>query len=285
MRQARNQPIRIEMTPTRAEVTCIHPRRGGFTLIELLIAIGILTMTVALGMMARAVEISYEYNEGYGVAAQHARVALDRITKAVCGATHSSDYPGAWVTQDTLGSFTFPDTLVIWQPPSGTPVNSAGPPLANELLLICPDPSAANALVEITAPSDARTMPSPTTDAASFKTFIDSIKTESGIQKTQLTNLMRTAVPSGGATRGCLRFVATYNPTDAEISSYKAGTTTWSNLPWAQGFSSPNAGMRQIWIRTELQMMPPGVSLVTNASAKHTVPFFGSAAYYCKVKP
>jgi hypothetical protein len=274
------------MTPTRAEATCIHPRRGGFTLIELLIAIGILTMTVvALGMMARAVEISYEYNEGYGLAAQHARVVLDRITKAVCGATHHSDYPGAWVTQDTIGTYTFPDTLVVWQPPSGTPANSAGPPLASELLLICPDPSAANALVEITAPNDSRAMPSPATDAASFKTFIDGIKTEAGIQKTQLTNLLWTATPSGGTTRACVRFVATYNPSDADISSYKAGTTAWSNLPWAQGFSSPNAGMRQIWIRTELQMMPPGVSLVTNASAKHTVPFFGSAAYYCKVKP
>jgi prepilin-type N-terminal cleavage/methylation domain-containing protein len=261
-------------------------RRRAFTLIELLIAIGILTVTlVALGMMARAVEISYEYNEGYGTTAQHARVVLDRIAKAVCGATHHTDYPGAWVTQDAVGSYTFPDTLVIWQPASGMPANSAGPPLASELLLICPDPSAAGALVEITAPSDTRTMPSPTTAAASFKTFIDSIKTEAGIQKTQLTNLLRTATPSGGATRGCVRFVATYNPSDAEIAAYKAGTTAWSNLPWAQGFCSPNAGMRQIWARTELQLMPPGASLVTNAAAKQAVPLFGSAAYCCKVKP
>ena len=53
---------------------CLLPsaiHRRGLTLIELMISIMILSFTVAaLGMMSRAVEISSEYNQGYGTATQ-----------------------------------------------------------------------------------------------------------------------------------------------------------------------------------------------------------------------
>ncbi len=45
---------------------------------------------VALGMMARAVEISTEFNQGYGTAALHAQVAFDRISRAVSGASNNA---------------------------------------------------------------------------------------------------------------------------------------------------------------------------------------------------
>ena len=189
-------------------------RRGrrGFTLIELLLAIGILTMcVVALGMMARAVEISTEFNQGYGTAALHAQVAFDRISRAVSGASNNATYAGTWVTSDTVSSYTFPDTLIVWRPSSGTPVNPTGAPLASELVLFCPDPSAPNQLVEITVPSDTRTLP-PTSPSSTFKSFIDGLKTESGVQKTLLTDLMRTATDSANTLRGCVRFHVTLNP-------------------------------------------------------------------------
>ncbi len=58
--------------------------RSGLTLIELMLSVAILSFTVvALGMMLRAVEIANEYNMGYGTTAQHARVTMDRIDRAV----------------------------------------------------------------------------------------------------------------------------------------------------------------------------------------------------------
>ena len=263
---------------------CRQPR-GGFTLIELLLAIGILTMClVALGMMARAVEISSEFNQGYGTAALHAQVTFDRISRAVTGTSSNANYAGTWVTQDTVGSWTFPDTLVVWRPSSGTPADPQGAPLANELVLFCPNPGVPNQLMEITVPADSRAVPSPS-NASTFKSFIDGLKTESGVQKALLTDLMRTATDSANTLRGCVRFVVTMNPSDAEISSYRSGTTTWANVPWAQGIWSPNVGMRQVWARTELQLMPAGTWLVTNSSAQQPVPFFGSAAYCYEVFP
>jgi prepilin-type N-terminal cleavage/methylation domain-containing protein len=260
-------------------------RARGFTLIELLLAIGILTMcVVALGMMARAVEISTEFNQGYGTAALHAQVAFDRISRAVTGASNNATYAGAWVTQDTVSSWTFPDTLIVWRPSSGTPANSQGAPLASELVLFCPDPSAPNQLVEITVPTDTSTLPSPT-NASTFKTYIDGLKTESGVQKTLLTDLIRTATDSANTLRGCVRFAVTLNPSDVDIASYRAGTMTWANVPWAQGIWSVNIGMRQVWVRTELQMMPSGSSLVTKSTGMQPVPFFGSATYSCEVLP
>lgn len=257
----------------------------GFTLIELLLAIGVLTMCiVALGMMARAVEISSEFNQGYGTAALHAQVAFDRIARAVTGASSNATYAGTWVTQDTVSSWTFPDTLVVWRPTSGTPANPDGAPLANELVVFCPNPSAPNQLVEITAPLDTRTVPLPSS-TSTFKTFINGLKTGSGVQKTVLTDLMRTAADSSNAVRGCVRFVVTLNPSDAEINSYGSGSTTWANVPWAQGIWSVNIGMRQVWMRSELQLMPAGNWLVTKSSAQQAVPFFGSAAYCYKVLP
>lgn len=262
-----------------------HRRARGFTLIELMLAIGILTTcVVALGMMARAVEISTEFNQGYGTAALHAQVAFDRISRAVSGASNNATYAGTWVTQDTVSSYTFPDTLIVWRPTSGTPANPTGSPLASELVLICPDPSAPNQLVEITVPSDTRALP-PSSPSSTFKSFIDGLKTESGVQKTLLTDLMRTATDSANTLRGCVRFTVTLNPSDTDISSYRSGTITWASVPWAQGIWSSNIGMRQVWARTELQMIPAGSSLVTKSTGLQPVPFFGSATYSYEVLP
>ena len=122
-------------------------RRRGLTLIELTFAVLIMAMvTGALVGALHAVQLANEYGQGYGTATQHARVALDRIDRAVNEAYGTLNYPGVWVTADTDGSWTFPDTVVIWHP-GGTPANPAGPPLVQELTIVCPDPAAPNDLI------------------------------------------------------------------------------------------------------------------------------------------
>jgi hypothetical protein len=172
---------------------------------------------------------------------------------------------------------------VVWRPSSGTPANPQGAPLASELVIFCPDPAAPSHLVELTVPADSSTLPVPT--SSTFKSYIDALKTESGVQKTLLTDLMHTDTDPSNVLRGCVRFVVTVNPSYSDINSYRSGTTAWASVPWAQGVWSSNSGMRQVWARTELQLMPAGAWLVTNIAAKQPVPFFGSAANYYEVLP
>jgi prepilin-type N-terminal cleavage/methylation domain-containing protein len=255
--------------------------RHGLTLIELMISILILSFTVAaLGMMSRAVEISSEFNQGYGTATQHARVTLDRLDRAINQAYANGSWPGVWVTEDTVGSWNFPDTLVVWRP-SGAAANPQGAPIVSELVLFCPNPSATNQLLEITVPGDSRTLPSPS-NAATFKAFIDGLKTAAGASKVLLTDLVRTAVISGSAQpRAAARFVVTQSPTDAQMLTYPS--VTWQNLPWPQGICSPTMGVRQVWVRTEIQLMPSGTWSVTNAAGEQAVPYFESSTFYYAV--
>jgi hypothetical protein len=254
-------------------------------LIELMFAVTIMAViVVALSMMFRAVEISSEYNQGYGTATQHARVTFDRLDRAINQAYANNSYCGAWVTQTTAGSYTFPDTLVVWRP-GGTPANASGAPLASELDIFCPDPAATNQLVEITVPSDTRTMPSPSS-TATFQSFINGLKTESGVNKVLLTNLMRTTAVTGSSQIfAAVRFVVQINPTASDWSSYQSGSTTFENLPWVQSICSPSTGLRQVWVRTELQLMPGGQWLVTNVAAQQGVPYFGSSSFCYEMTP
>ena len=254
-------------------------KRAGLTLLELVLAVAILTMSVvALGAMARAVQISNEYGEGYGTATQVARVALSRITQAVNDAYGVDSLPGAWALETTGTTGAYPDTLVIWRP-DGAPVNPAGPPLARELVIFCPDPNDPNEFLEIKVPSDNTPVPSPTSIPA-FQAFVNGLKASGSAQKVVLTDLLRTA--NG---RGAVRFVVTLNPSAAQWTSFRNATASFSSLPWPQSILGPNAGLRQVWVRTELQMVPFGQWLVTNPSAQEVVPYFGSATFSYVLKP
>lgn len=253
-------------------------RRAGLTLIELVLAVSIMTMSVAaLAMMSRAVEISSEYNEGYGTATQHARVALNRIQRTVMEAYGNGSYCGAWLTDTTTNSTSHPDTLVVWHP-TGDPANPAGPPLTRELVIYCPDAANPNRLLEITKPTDNTSMPTPGT--AAFVSFVNAIKTSSGATKNALTDLVR--VVNGN---GVVRFAIALNPSAADWSAYQAGTKTWANLPWVQGIVGPSFGMRQVWVRAELQMVPYGNWIITNSAAQQVVPYFGSSTFNYALSP
>ncbi|HEY2882971.1 MAG TPA: prepilin-type N-terminal cleavage/methylation domain-containing protein [Pirellulales bacterium] len=252
-------------------------RRRGLTLVELMISVAVLSMIVtALGMMARAVEISSEYNQSYGTTTQNARVTMDRIDRAVSQAYSNSSWPGVWITEDVVGNYNFPDTLVVWRP-SGTAANPQGAPLAGELTIFCPDPAAPSQFVELTVPGNTTPLPSAS-NATAFKTFIDGLKTTAGVNKVQLTSLLYSAGVTGSATaKSGVRFVATMNPSDADFQTYPG--VAWNTLPWPQGLCSQTMGLRQVWVRVELQLLPAGTWIFTGTAAQTPVPYFGSFVY------
>ena len=113
-------------------------------------------------------------------ATQHARVALDRITRTIYGATANEQFPGCIVVAETINGWRYPDTLVIWRP-NGAAANPNGLPRYCELVIYCPHPNNPNQLVEITAPTDTRTVPA-VTDTSSWQSEIAAIKIEFSIE-------------------------------------------------------------------------------------------------------
>lgn len=264
-----------------------RPSRG-LTLVELLIAIAIMsTLALALGSLAHGVQVASEYTEGYGTATQHARVVTERINRAVQQAYPSEDYPGVIVVPETIGSWRFPDTLVVWNPANGAPASSAGPPRVSELKIFCPNPSMPNELLEITAATDTRSLPAATNTAA-IKTMIDGLKTSASSKKIVLTDLLRTAPISGNTgpspDRAGVRFELELRPTASEWASYKAGTTTWANLSWPQNMSGASSALRHVWVRYELQLVPGVAWIAGDAAGAKATPFLGSATLRYELK-
>ena len=256
-------------------------RRPGMTLLELLLAMTITAMVIGtLGVLANGVQLSFQYAEGHGLATQHARVVLDRITQSVREATANEQFPGAIVLADEEGSWRFPETLVVWHP-AGVAADPEGLPRFNELIVYCPDPAAPNRLVEITAPGDARAVP-PVDDEPGWITAIEAIKASSSSDVSTLTELVRTCLVTGDdedSRRGAVRFETRLRPSAAEWADYDhaAGTLDWQDLSWPQGIYGSQTGLRQTWVRVELQLVTgaPG-----NSTGGTAIPFFGSAALY-----
>jgi hypothetical protein len=263
-------------------------RRFGLTLVELLIASSIVVLVVAaLAGLARAVQLGSAYGEGHGTATQHARVILERISRAVHGATANESFPGLLVVAEESGRWRFPDTLVVWRPKSQA-VDPKGLPRLNELVIYCPHPTIPNELLEITVPNDSRTMP-PASDEAAWAAELAAIKTSSSSTAIPLTTLLRTcslagsasSVSSGGTDcRAAVRFECQLRPSAADWAAYKAGTLAWDKLPWVQGIGSSKTGLRQAWLRIELQMMPGAEAAGDDPGGQQAIPFFGSAALY-----
>lgn len=252
------------------------------TMVELTVAIAIMLMVVvALGGLTRTVQQSFEYSEGYGAATQHARVVLDRIAQNACQATANELFPGFIVVAETVGTDRYPDTLVVWRP-SGAPASPTGLPRYNELLIYCPHPSSPSQLVEITAPTDGRAVPAAD-NLSAWQTELTALKKASGTKTVVLTTLLRCAsTDRSGASklRGAVRFETRLRPSVADWSAYKAGTVSWMNLPWAQGIYGSKAGLRQAWLRMELQLVPGTEWIESNPEAVSVIPFFNSAALY-----
>lgn len=261
--------------------------RAGLTLLELMLAMTVSTILVgALSVLASATRQTATFSEGQAGALQHSQVILDRINRFVGQAYATETYPGVVVLDETVSSNRYPDTLVIWSPADGTPANAAGPPLVRELTIIGPDPTNPRRLMEFTAPSDGRTVQlnEASLNTTAGRSLIQSIKTASTTTKTVLTPLVRIASTShgnGGNQRAALRFECELHPTAAEITAFRNGTLAWEDVAWPQGLVSSHAGLRQVWLRTELQLMSQDYSDAGVAPADAVpLPFLGSATLY-----
>ncbi|MEN6404962.1 MAG: hypothetical protein ABFC77_00670 [Thermoguttaceae bacterium] len=263
----------------------VGPRsRRALTLLELMLAIAVTLMIVAaMGGLARTVQQSYEYSQGYGVATQHARVAIDRIVQNVSQAAANNAFPGCLVVPEAADASRCPDTLVLWRPAGGTASSVNVLPLFSELVIYCPNPESPQQLLELTAASDTRTVPAAD-DLAAWQTELAALKSAATTQKIVLTPLLRTASTTGGTSsselRGAVRFETRLRPSADDWDGYTAGSITWKNLPWTQGIYGTKTGLRQVWVRMELQMRPGEAWISTNPAAARSLPFFGSAALY-----
>ena len=259
--------------------------RCGLTLVELLIAVAIIAMTAAsLAALARATQISASYVQGHSAAAQHARVTAERIEQAIHSATASESFPGAAVFAETVGGNRFPDTLVVWHPTAGTvAVDPGGLPRFSELVVFCPNPSQPDELLEITSRSDTRTVP-PLASTSQWATELNALKTGSTSKKVLLTDLLRTARTSSTAgLRGCVRFEVLLRPSKAQFDDFRDGDLDWNDIKWPQNWYGDTTGVRQTWVRWELQLMPD--SRADGAAADPlAVPFPGSAALYYDIQ-
>jgi Tfp pilus assembly protein PilW len=259
-------------------------RENALTMLELLIAMTVLAMVVGtLGGLAATAQQGFQFSQGYGLATQHARVVLDRITRSIYAATANEQFPGCIVLADNVNGFRYPDTLVVWRP-NGTPAAPTGLPLYSELVIYCPKWNNPNQLVEITAPTDFRTVP-PVTDTASWQSEITAIKSSSQSTVVNLSNLLRTcpiSSTSGAPLRGAVRFETRLRPSQTDWDNYKANPTAanWTNLPWVQGLYGWQAGMRQVWVRMELQLTPQVAGSYTSEANKEPACFFGTASIY-----
>ncbi|MBN2477606.1 MAG: hypothetical protein JXB62_23565 [Pirellulales bacterium] len=268
------------------------------TLLELLIAMTIMVMVVGtMGTLARGVQQGYQYAEGHGVATQHARVALDRIAGMVREAMGNETFPGAIVLSREVGPWRFPDTLVVWHP-DGAAADPAGVPRYNELVIYCPHPAHPNQLIEIT---DTRT-DALDSNPASWPAEIEAIRTArtsggpsgtSDGQVVTLTKWLRESSlldPDTSTLQafGAVRFETRLLPSADQWDAYDAETDAaqkaqlWEAMPWVQGICGVRTGLRQVWVRMELQLMPGEGS--TDGADVRAIPFLGSAALFYELR-
>jgi hypothetical protein len=281
----------------------------GLTFIELLIAMSLLAMVIGgLAGLARSSQQGFQYSEGYGTATQHARVAIDRITRTIYTAAANAQFPGCIVIADLIGGWRYPDTMVVWNPDvaddnlankscaTAVADPNKDPPLYKELVIYCPkydDQAREWKLVEITDHNNTGQVlvVDGVMDIADFISKINIIKSNAQLHPVSITNLLRAcpiSTASNAPKRGAVRFETRLRPksddvndrTDWLYSKANPSKENWLYLPWVQGLYGWQTGTRQVWVRMELQLLPPAISSSESAVDRVPVCFFGSAALY-----
>ncbi|CAL1125494.1 unnamed protein product [Cladocopium goreaui] len=231
-------------------------------------------------VFTHAASSGWRYGQGHADATQHARVSLERMMRTVREAYATADHPGCAVLYTEVGSWRFPDTLIVWAP-EGEPQNPDGPPLANECVMFCPDPADPSQLVEIRAPSDTQAVPLEELNNPSWQSAIEAYKTAVSNEKVVLTDLLRTSQNDiGTAPRGAIRFERELRPSNSEWTAYQDPMVSldWDELSWPQDLYGSNCGTRNVWIRVEMQLMPGQESITADPSGQQAVTFFDSAS-------
>jgi len=262
-------------------------KRSALTLVEMLLAVSILSiMAVALGTLAMTIQTSNAHVTAQGEAAQHARVAISRIERAVNNAHASAEFPGVYVFVESVNGWNFPDVLVVWRP-SGSAAHPDGRPLFSELTVFCPDPVEPWRLLEIRTPQDTRPTP-PISQTASWRAELAAIRSDVSAERVELTDLLRVgSVTSGGLAtdvRGAVFFHVRVLPSLTQWEQFQAGDVAWEDLDWAQSVSGSSAGLRQSWCAVELQLLPRSGDNHFDLTGDRVIPFFGSAAIYYELR-
>lgn len=255
-------------------------RKAGLSLVELLIALAIMgAMAAMVAGLSQAATSGWLYSQGHADATQHARVSLERMMRTVREAYATADHPGCVVVYSEVGSWRFPDTLVVWAP-EGEPQNPDGPPLASECVMYCPDPADPSQLVEIRAPSDSQEVPLEELNDPGWASAITAYKNSPTNEKVILTDLLRTSQNTiGGARRGAIRFERDLRPSNSEWTAYQdpGVSLDWADMSWPQELYGSNSGTRNVWIRVEMQVMPGRITMADDPAGNQTVIFFDSA--------
>lgn len=266
------------MSPARNNT---KSRRRGLTLAELLIATTIMVLIAgAMAMLSTAVHSANDHCRGQLELAQHARIALARIERALHTALANEQFPGCLVVSEPISGQDLPQTLVVWSPEVATDPGGRRP-LVSEIVVFAPSPTQPGTLWEIRSPSDGSTVPYAT-DASGWRTLTDSLKTSASTSKIVLTDRLRTAPLSGSWTsslaasslRGVVRFRRLMAPSEVEWSQYRASTKAWQDLSWPLDSYRAGSGTRTVVCQTELQL----VSGTMGSAAVTAAPFFGSVA-------
>jgi hypothetical protein len=84
--------------------------------------------------------------------------------------------------------------------------------------------------------------------------------------------------------RGAVRFERELRPSATDWTRYTQGTLAWNNLAWPQGIYGTHTGLRQVWVRTELQLMPGEDVLKADPQGQRAIPFLGSGTLHYELK-
>ena len=268
------------LQPQRHKTHRASKIRCGLTLAELLVATSIMLMIAgAVATLAAAVQSTNDFCRGYTVAGQHARVALNRIERALRHAIANEQFPGCLVVAEQAGGQSLPYTLVVWNP-TGVPADRLGLPRVSELVVYCPDPAHPNKLCEIRSPSDNSVVPAAS-NAAAWRTLTDQLKTSISTSKVVLTDRLRTAPITGEYSdsltpsdlRGAIRFRCLVAPSEQEWAQYRSGNRDWQDLSWPLDSYRSKSGTRAVACQIELQIAPGSMA----TAAATAIPFYGSA--------
>jgi hypothetical protein len=256
--------------------------RSGLTFAELIVATTIMVIIAsAVATLSMAVHSANTHCQGQTTAAQHARIALQRIQQAVEEAASSEQFPVCLVVAEQAGGQSLPDTLVVWCP-QGAAANPGGLPLVRELVVFAPDPVRPSTLLEIRSPADGAVAPPPA-DTAAWQTLVEQLKTSQSSEKVALTDRLRTTPVTGtwndsltaAQLRGVIRFRRLMAPTAQEWAQYRAGDLDWDELAWPLDSFRATSGTRTVACQTEMQL----VTGAKEAAANTALPFFGSVSF------
>ena len=245
-------------------------------------------LATTLAALATTVQIANDQQSGRGLAIQHGQVAIERIERAIQDATANELFPGFIIVPETLGGWTFPDTLVVWKP-EGSAADPKGMPRVNELVVFTTADDDPALLTELRDSSDVSEVPA-LNNLNEWRDLIATLKSSAyyGFDSNAavLTDLLRVAEVRDSSAislgrRGCVRFEQALRPSASQWQSYESGAATWESLPWVQDLYGATSGQRQALCRIELQLRPADID---SHEQRLAIPFFGSGAIYYQLE-